>query len=110
MIENSKSPMCAACLILGLGPAARAAEGDLDTSFGSQGLVRTDVEASFQESGELHAIAMFANANRLNRCAIILPCHRVIGSDGTLTGYAGGLWRKQWLLDHEKRHTGQTLL
>ena len=43
-----------------------------------------------------------ANANRLNRCAIILPCHRVIGSDGTLTGYAGGLWRKQWLLDHEK--------
>lgn len=56
------------------------------------------------------AMRAVANANRLNRCAIILPCHRVIGADGSLTGYAGGLWRKQWLLDHERRHTGQTLL
>jgi uncharacterized delta-60 repeat protein len=50
--------VAAALLILGLGPAAQAAEGDLDPSFGSQGLVRTDVEASFQESGELTAIAI----------------------------------------------------
>lgn len=60
--------------------------------------------------GKPSAVRAVANANRQNRCAIILPCHRVIGSDGSLTGYAGGLWRKQWLLDHEKRHTGQTLL
>jgi AraC family transcriptional regulator, regulatory protein of adaptative response / methylated-DNA-[protein]-cysteine methyltransferase len=60
--------------------------------------------------GRPTAVRAVANANRLNRCAIILPCHRVIGADGTLTGYAGGLWRKQWLLDHERRATGQTLL
>jgi AraC family transcriptional regulator of adaptative response/methylated-DNA-[protein]-cysteine methyltransferase len=60
--------------------------------------------------GRPTAMRAVANANRLNRCAIILPCHRVIGSDGTLTGYAGGLWRKQWLLDHERRITGKTLV
>ncbi|MBI1340707.1 methylated-DNA--[protein]-cysteine S-methyltransferase [bacterium] len=60
--------------------------------------------------GRPTATRAVANANRLNRCAIIIPCHRVIGADGALTGYAGGLWRKQWLLDHERRHTGQTLL
>ncbi len=60
--------------------------------------------------GNPSAVRAVANANRQNRCAIILPCHRVIGSDGSLTGYAGGLWRKQWLLDHEKRHTGQILV
>ena len=41
-------------------------------------------------------------ANGDNRLAIIIPCHRVIRSDGTLSGYGGGLWRKQWLLDHER--------
>jgi AraC family transcriptional regulator of adaptative response/methylated-DNA-[protein]-cysteine methyltransferase len=60
--------------------------------------------------GQPTAVRAVANANRLNRCAIILPCHRVIGSDGSLTGYAGGLWRKQWLLDHERRLTGKTLV
>jgi methylated-DNA-[protein]-cysteine S-methyltransferase len=40
-------------------------------------------------------------ANARNKIAIITPCHRVIGHNGTLTGYAGGLWRKQWLLEHE---------
>lgn len=40
-------------------------------------------------------------ANGNNRIAIIIPCHRVIGSNGKLTGYAGGLWRKEWLLKHE---------
>jgi len=40
-------------------------------------------------------------ANGSNPIAIILPCHRIIGADGSLTGYAGGLWRKQWLLRHE---------
>lgn len=40
-------------------------------------------------------------ANGCNPIAIIIPCHRIIGADGSLTGYAGGLWRKQWLLRHE---------
>lgn len=42
-------------------------------------------------------------ANGANPIAIIVPCHRVIGSDGSLTGYGGGLPRKQWLLEHERR-------
>jgi len=45
-----------------------------------------------------------ANANGHNRISIIIPCHRVIGEDGTLTGYGGGLWRKKWLLDFEKKN------
>ena len=43
-------------------------------------------------------------ANGANPIAIIVPCHRVVGSDGALTGYAGGLERKRWLLEHERRH------
>jgi len=46
-------------------------------------------------------------ANARNPIAIVIPCHRVIGSNGDLTGYAGGLWRKKWLLGHE---SGQTRL
>ena len=38
-----------------------------------------------------------------NFIPIIIPCHRVIGQNGNLTGYSGGLWRKKWLLDHENR-------
>jgi AraC family transcriptional regulator of adaptative response/methylated-DNA-[protein]-cysteine methyltransferase len=53
------------------------------------------------------AIRAVANANGMNRIAIVIPCHRVIGSDGRLTGYGGGLKRKKWLLDHEKKHSGQ---
>ena len=45
-----------------------------------------------------------AQANGANQLAIIVPCHRVIQSDGKLGGYGGKLWRKQWLLDHEKKH------
>jgi AraC family transcriptional regulator, regulatory protein of adaptative response / methylated-DNA-[protein]-cysteine methyltransferase len=47
------------------------------------------------------AVRAVANANAKNRICILIPCHRVIGTDGTLTGYAGGLWRKKWLLDLE---------
>ena len=50
------------------------------------------------------AVRAVANANGHNPLSIIVPCHRVIGSDGTLTGYGGGLWRKQWLLEHEQKH------
>jgi AraC family transcriptional regulator, regulatory protein of adaptative response / methylated-DNA-[protein]-cysteine methyltransferase len=52
------------------------------------------------------AVRAVANANGMNRIAIIIPCHRVIGSDGQLTGYGGGLWRKKWLLDFEGKHAG----
>ncbi|MCB0375738.1 MAG: methylated-DNA--[protein]-cysteine S-methyltransferase [Sinomicrobium sp.] len=51
--------------------------------------------------GDEKAIRAIAGANAKNPVWIIIPCHRVIGSDGSLTGYAGGLWRKQWLLEHE---------
>jgi AraC family transcriptional regulator of adaptative response/methylated-DNA-[protein]-cysteine methyltransferase len=50
------------------------------------------------------AFRAVANANGHNRIAIIIPCHRVIGEDGHLTGYGGGLWRKKWLLDFEKEN------
>lgn len=43
-------------------------------------------------------------ANGANKISIIVPCHRVIGSDGSLVGYGGGLWRKKWLLDHERQY------
>ncbi len=51
--------------------------------------------------GDVKAIRAVGTANGSNRVAIIIPCHRVIGSDGSLTGYAGGLFRKKWLLDFE---------
>ena len=51
--------------------------------------------------GDEKVIRAAASANGKNPVAIIIPCHRVIGSNGSLTGYAGGLWRKQWLLDFE---------
>lgn len=53
------------------------------------------------------AIRAIAAANGKNNLWIVVPCHRVIGSNGKLTGYAGGLWRKQWLLEHEARILGQ---
>lgn len=56
--------------------------------------------------GNPKAVRAVASANGHNRVAIIIPCHRVIGSDGSLTGYAGGLARKQWLLDMERKHVG----
>jgi methylated-DNA-[protein]-cysteine S-methyltransferase len=52
------------------------------------------------------AIRAIASANGKNNLWIVVPCHRVIGSDGSLTGYAGGLWRKQWLLEHEATTLG----
>ena len=52
--------------------------------------------------GNPHAYRAVGNANNRNPIAIVIPCHRVIGSDGTLVGYGSGLWRKEWLLEHEK--------
>ncbi len=51
--------------------------------------------------GDIKAIRAVGTTNGKNQIAIIVPCHRVIGSDGSLTGYAGELWRKKWLLEHE---------
>jgi AraC family transcriptional regulator, regulatory protein of adaptative response / methylated-DNA-[protein]-cysteine methyltransferase len=54
--------------------------------------------------GQPSAVRAVAHANGMNRLAIVVPCHRVIGSDGGLTGYGGGLERKQWLLNHERKN------
>lgn len=51
--------------------------------------------------GDEKSIRAVAAANGRNPLWVVIPCHRVIGSDGSLTGYAGGLWRKKWLLEHE---------
>ncbi len=69
--------------------------------------------ASYQEIanqlGDPKAIRAAASANGKNPIAIIIPCHRVIGSDGSLIGYAGGLHRKKWLLEHENPVKQQSL-
>ncbi|GAB5473353.1 MAG: methylated-DNA--[protein]-cysteine S-methyltransferase [Maribacter sp.] len=59
--------------------------------------------------GDVKAIRAVAAANGKNPLWIVVPCHRVIGSDGSLTGYAGGLHRKKWLLDHESPVQQQSL-
>lgn len=59
--------------------------------------------------GDVKAIRAVAAANGQNPLWIIVPCHRVIGSDGSLTGYAGGLHRKKWLLEHENPVKQQSL-
>ncbi len=64
-----------------------------------------------KQLGDAKAIRAVASTNGRNKICIIIPCHRVIGSDKSLVGYAGGLWRKKWLLQHEFRilHGVQTL-
>ena len=59
--------------------------------------------------GDVKAIRAVASANGKNPIWIVIPCHRVIGSDGSLTGYAGGIWRKKWLLAHENPVKQQSL-
>lgn len=60
-----------------------------------------DLAASLGREKGFRAIGA---ANRANPISIIIPCHRVIGADGSLVGYGGELWRKRWLLAHEKKH------
>ena len=69
---------------------------------------RTYLEQS-KALGDVKAIRAVASANGKNPIWIIIPCHRVIGSDGSLTGYAGGIWRKKWLLAHENPIKQQSL-
>ncbi|MBH5328663.1 methylated-DNA--[protein]-cysteine S-methyltransferase [Eikenella sp. S3360] len=68
----------------------------------------THYQALAEALGKPAAVRAVAAANGANRVSILIPCHRVIGKDGSLTGYGGGLHRKQWLLDHEQgRHQVQ---
>ena len=73
--------------LLGVGYGETASYGDIAKSIGRPKAVRA-----------------VGNSNRLNPIGIIVPCHRIIGSTGDLTGYGGGLWRKEWLLEHERKH------
>ncbi len=69
---------------------------------------RTYLEQS-RKIGDVKAIRAVASANGKNPIWIVIPCHRIVGSDGSLTGYSGGLWRKRWLLEHENPPTQQSL-
>jgi AraC family transcriptional regulator, regulatory protein of adaptative response / methylated-DNA-[protein]-cysteine methyltransferase len=69
------------------------------------GTTRSYAEIAAQ-AGRHTAVRATARANGANQLAIVVPCHRVIGADGSLTGYGGGLWRKDWLLRHERRMVG----
>jgi methylated-DNA-[protein]-cysteine S-methyltransferase len=66
----------------------------------------TSYGALAQKIGEPKAMRAVGLANGSNPISLVVPCHRVIGSDGSLTGYGGGLPRKKWLLEHESRHCG----
>lgn len=81
----------------GTGFQKRVWEELLNIPFGK---TRTYMEQS-KALGDVKAIRAVASANGQNKIAIIIPCHRVIGSDGSLTGFAGGLHRKKWLLEFE---------
>jgi len=59
--------------------------------------------------GNEKAVRAVGAANGQNPIVIIVPCHRIIGSNGKLTGYGGGLWRKEWLLNHEGHLVGQQM-
>jgi len=72
------------------------------------GKSRSYLEQS-KKIGDVKAIRAVASANGKNPIWILIPCHRIIGSDGSLTGYAGGIWRKKWLLNHESSSPQQSL-
>jgi methylated-DNA-[protein]-cysteine S-methyltransferase len=80
-------------------------KGLLDIPFGK---TMSYLELS-KKLGDVKAIRAVASANGKNPLWIVVPCHRVIGADGSLTGYAGGLWRKKWLLEHENPTIQQSL-
>ena len=69
----------------------------------------TSYQQMANQLGDPKVIRAAASANGKNPIAIIIPCHRVIGSDGSLTGYSGGLHRKKWLLEHESSAKQQSL-
>lgn len=63
-----------------------------------------------KQIGDINATRAVAAANGKNNILIVIPCHRVIGKDGTLTGYSAGIERKKWLLQHELNHTPEKQL
>jgi methylated-DNA-[protein]-cysteine S-methyltransferase len=58
--------------------------------------------------GRPNAARAIGMANALNPVSLVVPCHRLVGSNGSLTGYGGGIERKRWLIDHERRHASRT--
>jgi methylated-DNA-[protein]-cysteine S-methyltransferase len=72
----------------------------LNIPFGRTATYRSIAEAL----GNARATRAVGGANHRNPISIIVPCHRVLGVRGSLTGYGGGLWRKEWLLAHERQH------
>ncbi|MBL6937056.1 MAG: methylated-DNA--[protein]-cysteine S-methyltransferase [Alphaproteobacteria bacterium] len=67
----------------------------------------TSYGALAKKMGRPSAMRAVGLANGANPIAVVVPCHRVVGADGSLTGYGGGLGRKRWLLDHEARHAAK---
>lgn len=65
-----------------------------------QTLSYADIAGAISNPGAVRAVG---GANNKNPVGIVIPCHRVIGKNGKLTGYGGGLWRKEWLLHHERK-------
>jgi methylated-DNA-[protein]-cysteine S-methyltransferase len=63
-----------------------------------------EIAKQLKNPGSVRAVG---HANGKNPIAVIIPCHRVISGDGKLTGYSGGMWRKQWLLEHEGNVSGK---
>ena len=90
---------------LGTDFQKRVWQGLLEIPFGK---TMSYLELS-KKLGDVKAIRAVASANGKNPLWIVIPCHRVIGTDGSLTGYAGGLWRKKWLLEHESTSKQQSL-
>ena len=73
---------------------------------GIAGGTTTSYAALAKKIGKPDAVRAVGLANGQNPISLIVPCHRVVGSNGSLTGYGGGLERKRWLLDHEARYAG----
>jgi methylated-DNA-[protein]-cysteine S-methyltransferase len=71
----------------------------VDISYG-QNVSYQDIAKAIKNEKAIRAVG---HANGKNKLSIVIPCHRIIGSNGKLTGYAGGLWRKEWLLNHEQK-------
>jgi methylated-DNA-[protein]-cysteine S-methyltransferase len=98
-IEGLKVKAAGSAFQLAVWKALRQIPAGTTTSYG----------AIAKKLGQPEASRAVGLANGSNPIAIVVPCHRVIGADGSLTGYGGGLPRKRWLLAHEARHVGQGL-
>ena len=82
----------------------RSAWSEVMRKYAVRSVQQLDAGALAQRIGNPAAVRAVGLANGANPVGIVVPCHRVIGANGQLTGYGGGLDRKRWLLDHEARH------